>query len=224
MTAHARARGGGGGSSGSRSGSRGSTTSRSGSSYRYSSGIRSIASRFTSSSGFSNSNRFSVSPSTGLYRYGSYSGSRFGTSIRRTSYWPVAAILYGYPYRSVYRRPLSNSANSIENQVLISDQYFKKESDNDTTLYYCVNGLNSIVETCYESIEINSTALSNPTEISENDEGFSISDGSCCEDRNSKQPVCCIIQINRAFALKGIMLTLGSLVLTSTILALKICR
>ena len=67
-------RGGGG------SRSSGSRTS-SGSSYRYSSGVRTISSRFTSGSGFNSANRFSYTPTSGIYRYGAYSGTRFGTSI-----------------------------------------------------------------------------------------------------------------------------------------------
>ncbi len=68
-----------GGSSGSRSTSRSSSTS-TGSSFR--SGVRTISSRFTSSNGYNGANRF-VS-SNGIYRYGSYYGTRFGSSIRST--------------------------------------------------------------------------------------------------------------------------------------------
>ncbi len=203
----------------------GSSRTRTGgtSSYRYSSGVRTASSRLTSASGFNSANRFSYTPSSGIYRYGAYSGTRFGTSIRRTTYWPVAAIFYGSPYRSVYRRPLSDSTTSIENQVLISDKYLKQESNN-ATLYYCVNSANVVLETCYESIEDNVTSTELSTVVSQDDEGFDISDGACCEDRTSGQPVCCIVGLNKAFAMKGIVFTLGCLVLTSTLLALKICR
>ena len=68
-----------GGSGGSRSTSRSSSTS-TGSSFR--SGVRTISSRFTSSNGYNGANRF-VS-SNGIYRYGSYYGTRFGSSIRST--------------------------------------------------------------------------------------------------------------------------------------------
>ena len=68
-----------GGSGGSRSTSRSSSAS-TGSSFR--SGVRTISSRFTSSNGYNGANRF-VS-SNGIYRYGSYYGTRFGSSIRST--------------------------------------------------------------------------------------------------------------------------------------------
>ena len=93
---------------------------------------------------------------------------------------------------------------------MISDQYFKRESDN-ATLYYCVNSANVVLETCYESIDLNDTTTALSTVVSSDDEGFDISDGVCCEDRTSGQPVCCVVEINRAFALKGILFTLGSL-------------
>ena len=92
ISVDARSRGGSRGGSrfsrsrGSRSGSSGiRTTSRisSGSSFR--SGIRTISSRFTSSNGYRSANRF-VS-TNGIYRYGSYYGTRFGSSIR--SIWLI---------------------------------------------------------------------------------------------------------------------------------------
>ena len=50
--------------------------------YRYTPSIRTTATRFTSSYGYSSANRFSYNPALQYYRYGSYSGSRFGISIR----------------------------------------------------------------------------------------------------------------------------------------------
>ena len=44
--------------------------------------MRSVAVGYTRSNGFSDSNRFHYTPFTGLYRYGKYSGTRFGASIR----------------------------------------------------------------------------------------------------------------------------------------------
>ena len=77
-----KARGGSGGGArgGSSGGVRGGSSSRpsSGSSFR--SGVRTISSRFTSSNGYSSASRF-VS-TNGIYRYGSYGGTRFGSSIR----------------------------------------------------------------------------------------------------------------------------------------------
>ena len=69
---------------GSRSSAR--TGSRAGSGYRtsvpYRSGIRAVSSRYTSSNNFNSANRFRST--NGVYRYGPYSGNRFGTQIRST--------------------------------------------------------------------------------------------------------------------------------------------
>lgn len=205
------ARSSGGRFSGSRSG---------GSSYRYSSGIRSTSSRFTSSSGYNNAARFSYTRSTGMYRYNGYSGNRFGKSIRRTTYWPVFAIWYGSPFRAGSSRPYRNSRNSLSDTVQISDRYTKQDSNSSIT-YYCVDSNLNVVETCYESIGNNATSSDT---MSQDDKEFDIEDGGCCENKNSGQVVCCIIELNKATALNGIIVTLTSLVITSTIFGLKICR
>ena len=125
-------------------GYRGSSGARS--SYR--SGLRSVASRYTSSNGYRSANRFSYNPATRQYRYGSYSGNRFGSSIRSkvlygicvvieidvlsfllklgTTYWPLAFIYLGSPYRSVYHRPYRNGREKVNGDTKISDRYTKK--------------------------------------------------------------------------------------------------
>lgn len=125
----------GGSSGGSRGGSRGG-------------GFRS--SRGSSRSG----STFSFSRTNG-YRYGIYSGSRYGrcklkifkifipaninyfkgTAIRRTTYWPIYRIGFGYPYYYNYysynnyyyynQRPNINNITDVPNEIDISDTYKK---------------------------------------------------------------------------------------------------
>ena len=65
----------------------------------------------------------------GYYTYGAYSGYRFGYSITRVYYWPVAYVHYGYPYRyyhsdKYYYYKGENPATP--SHVVISDKYSKK--------------------------------------------------------------------------------------------------
>lgn len=75
VTVSIAARFGGGSRGGVRTGSRFT-----GSGFR--SGIRTVSSRYTSSNGYNSANRFTST--NGVYRYGAYSGNRFGTQIRST--------------------------------------------------------------------------------------------------------------------------------------------
>jgi hypothetical protein len=116
----------------------------------------------------------------------------------------VADIFKGYSYNQ-YRRPYRNSQTSIQALVYISDQFTKLESvfslvEASLQLYYCVDSSRIVKETCYESIEDDTTAVA--VGGSEDDEGFSVSDGVCCEDRSTAQAVCCVVDINRALSLK----------------------
>ena len=66
----------------------------------------------------------------GYYTYGSYSGTRFGYSIRRTYYWPVAYVHYGYPYRTYHynRHHYYQAGESAvtPSHVVISDKFSKR--------------------------------------------------------------------------------------------------
>ena len=62
-------------------------------------------------------------------------------------------------------------------------------------VYSCTDG--SRAETCYESID--DPGITGP--ISDNDPDFLFDDGGCCED-GSRNPICCIITLNKAASLK----------------------
>lgn len=111
---------------GSRGGSsRGGSSSSRGGSISSRGGGSSSSSRTTS--------RFSFSRSTG-YRYGTYVGTRYGTSMRRTVYWPIYRIGYGYPSRYnyyynnnyYYNKPLVNNLTEAPAEISISDTYTKR--------------------------------------------------------------------------------------------------
>lgn len=142
-----------------------------------------------------------------MYRYGSYSGSRFGTSIRRTSYWPVGFIFWGRPYRRYNNRPnySSNNDTEVSDGIVISDTYTKSATfTNDSLeLYYCLTAAGSQAETCYESIDSTSKSV-----ITDEDEDFKIQDGGCCEDTKDGSAVCCIIELNKAIAFKYLILNI----------------
>jgi len=72
--------------------------------------------------------------------------------------------------------------------------------------------------TCFESIE----GPNLKQVIRETDEGFKFDDGGCCELNN--KAVCCIIRLNKAVALKGIITTLSGLIVTAVILGLRVGR
>lgn len=59
-----------------------STIRRTSSSSRTTSGARATAVRYTTINGFNRANRFQYDPSTRIYRYGSFTGTRFGVDIR----------------------------------------------------------------------------------------------------------------------------------------------
>lgn len=65
-------------------------------------------------------------------------------------------------------------------------------------VYYCVNSAGVAVETCYESIDTD--GLYSKT-VDEEGENFEFEDGACCED-GSGSALCCIVQLNKALALK----------------------
>jgi len=86
-----------------------------------------------SGSSSSSSSRFSFSRSIG-YSYGTFSGARYGTSIRRTAYWPIYRIGYGYPfyynyYNSYYyynQRPdVASITTDAELDIDISESFTK---------------------------------------------------------------------------------------------------
>jgi len=122
-----------------------------------------------------------------------------------TIYWPVGMILIGRSYRSSFStRPTQNSYTMVNSSVVISDKYTKMMFVNDK--YFCAGNFSfnltheeTIYESCYESID--STGLYNSV-VSEDDDDFVFEDGACCEDKTSLGPVCCILQLNEAVALK----------------------
>lgn len=189
--------------------------------YRYKSGIRKTAERYTTSDYYRSANRFSYNPSTKIYTYGTYRGSRFGGDIKRTVYWPVYGLFLGTRYNraDTFSPPAENSNIYTNSSVVISDSYIKTEHTTQEA-YDCTlpsNTSNKI--TCYESIPDQSITST----IYESDEDFYFDDGGCCED-GSQNPVCCIIALNKSIAIKGILFTFFSLTITSVLLAFKICR
>ncbi len=118
-----------------------------------------------------------------------------------TTYWPVAFIFLGSPYRRIgsgSTRPVQNSNQQVNSSVVVSDRYTKQTSALNTTVYTCVDSTGATAETCYESIDTN--GMYNDT-ISEDDDDFVFEDGACCED-GSSNPVCCIVQLNKSFVLR----------------------
>ena len=188
---------GGGARGGSRGGFRGAASRITS---RFSS-ARTVSSRYTSSTGFRSTNRFNYNRGTNTYRYGSYTGSRYGQSIRRTSYWPVGFIFWGRPYRRYNNRPnySSNNDTEVSEGIVISDTYTKSATfTNDSfNLYNCLSSDGSEAETCYESIDTTTAAV-----VSDEDQNFKIQDGGCCENTSDGSAVCCIIELNKSIALK----------------------
>ena len=121
--------GGGGGGGGSRGGSSGGGSrggssrggSRGGSSGTYRGGNN--AARLGGVTIINNRNGLRFFPSIG-FSYGIYSGSRFGISIRRTYYWPINRITYGYYYRNNQIITTNNNTN-VPVEIVISDTYIK---------------------------------------------------------------------------------------------------
>ena len=100
-----------------------------------------------------------------------------------------------YRYGSPYRRPYSNRYDRVTRDTEISDIWLKKASnDSSLSVYDCVHLNGTIGVTCYESVK----NITKPT--SQNDKDFSVEDGGCCE--KNKIPICCLIKLNEAQALK----------------------
>ena len=75
-----------------------------------------------------------------------------------------------------------------------------KKGSGNSTLYYCAKRLDiTNKETCYESIDTNEQYNS---VVREDDAQFTFDDGACCENLRSLSPVCCIVQLNKAIAIK----------------------
>ena len=106
-------------------------------------------------------------------------------------------------------------------KVLWKFNYFILELTNGTIgVYYCEDSSGKTAETCYESVDNSRLSLN----VSQDQKDFMIQDGGCCESKRNNSAICCIIGLNRAVALQGIVYTLGSLVLTSSVLAFRLCR
>ncbi|RNA38289.1 hypothetical protein BpHYR1_041554 [Brachionus plicatilis] len=208
--------------SGFRSGSR-STGSRSTS--RSTSRVN-IGSRYTSRVGSTSNTIFRFvrtgSSSSGIYRYGSYSGTRFGTSIRRSVFWPVRRVVYGTVfYRNHNNRVPPYSSSNVPNNIVISDTYTKIKNNETGFSYDCVAPGKQTI-TCFEPPE-------NQNEVDmEKDPDLELFDGGCCENLSNGDAECCVIGINddgsKAKILSHILGSLVCLIFTSLLLIRRCCR
>ncbi len=137
-------------------------------------------------------------------------------------YWPVYGLYFNPIYKQGdrYNPPIENADNPLNSSIAISNTLQKQSKLNvsktnefdlvlkvffcltnkvstniSMAVYTCTDGIRK--QDCYESIDDpDITGV-----ISENDPSFLFDDGGCCEDL-SRNPVCCIITLNRAASLK----------------------